>query len=66
MVDGNVLIDSPEDNRNRNRLIGSHRWPTGTSFFTGCDPVDHAGVRDGSGSNAAACTIAIAKSNDWT
>lgn len=51
--------DSPESNRNNKRLMGGHWHPTGRTFFSGCDPVDHGRVRYGSGSMAVSHVISM-------
>lgn len=53
-------MDAPDGVKNASRLAGGHKQPTGRYFFTGVDPVDAGGVRDGSGSMPVAYTIAKA------
>ena len=51
--------DSPEENKNRNRIVMNQKTPTGRMFYTGCDPVDHTATRDGTGSMPVAYTLAM-------
>lgn len=53
------FIDSPEENRNKYRIYGGQKEPTGRMFFSGCDPVDHGKVRDGKGSTAVSHVICL-------